>query len=1024
MKEDILTKALEQALDESYNEMIDQDIPDYAFSPEFEKKMNVLIQNQMAAPEKRRRKIFLYPAAAAAAALICVTAGIAYNHRPDRTHETANDIITKDEATTSAAQNTSSGSTVTTTSADKDNAVKITTAKQTASVQTSSHTTSTHTSEKVTPSAAAVSTAKTVPVTAAGSSAPPVTTVFNTVSSAPASDLDTAVSSTTTISDIDDTSAERSYYMKKISAFLAAFLASQNITLPVTNDSNANDIKVKESSPFIYSYYYNEGEMFEALPKLHENESVLDVNKDGIFDIEDVYIMYSSWAYENFKTPEKYDFSGLRKTEINDEGNEVNVPLYDLIDVYRYFATYRTVKPEHISKEPFRQFCMENLDLSSYRDEEEAVDAICKDFLDSFTTSISFTYQFYDMFRDKIANNEIDIDLNSDGVIDFGDYCCYNDFQIPYTDPFRLNKYLDSPDKISSNNPDADPETIEKCVQLIKALKFEDRYPMLSDTGIYILQYYMEDHPYNPEWSDDLYYQYLDYYIDHPYSLDYILQPVQYNLGYGFHNMRYCYPDTSAENIAAEYETFKKSADSGKRKVPDLNSDGLVDVGDFRLAFLFFDDYRYMPGIPFPEEYRQSFLTDFDLNDNGMNGDINDLAIYQMYISDLIGGGEDEFRDELIKYYKEHPGFDAKHAAYYLEDSVPDEYQGNIYDTYNKYLSDIKSGKKEKPDINMDGKVDMEDFIEGWLTMLSYRNNYGGWRMSLVSEETQNRFLESFDPDGDGNPATWDDENLLQLYVGDILGYDIMHVLDSEVLIDDAEYYISRYDDILPEDERTIYWTLDPETTKNMTRLQKEAILNGDIDENDKIKRNLSEIISSLSDEKKDALDINRNGQIDNEDFHLAHALKNLYFRDIPEDEALTDEIKEFFFSRFDFNDNGLYGDFADYLIADKYYESNMVNILPDEPAPLPDGHSSRQDIIDRANKLRESLAEEKRNGDANIDGNTDISDSVIIMQFFANPSKYNLTDKGKFNGDIFATGDGITPKDALEIQKILLFNQ
>jgi len=67
--------------------------------------------------------------------------------------------------------------------------------------------------------------------------------------------------------------------------------------------------------------------------------------------------------------------------------------------------------------------------------------------------------------------------------------------------------------------------------------------------------------------------------------------------------------------------------------------------------------------------------------------------------------------------------------------------------------------------------------------------------------------------------------------------------------------------------------------------------------------------------------------------------------------------------------------------------------------------------------------------GDANCDGNVDISDAVIIMQSLSNPSKYgaegsdsqHITADGKNNGDVFNRGDGITNKDALSIQKKLL---
>ncbi len=67
--------------------------------------------------------------------------------------------------------------------------------------------------------------------------------------------------------------------------------------------------------------------------------------------------------------------------------------------------------------------------------------------------------------------------------------------------------------------------------------------------------------------------------------------------------------------------------------------------------------------------------------------------------------------------------------------------------------------------------------------------------------------------------------------------------------------------------------------------------------------------------------------------------------------------------------------------------------------------------------------------GDANNDGNIDMSDVVIIMQALANPNKYGLngsdrnhiTQQGWANADVHRKGNGVTANDALAIQKKLL---
>lgn len=73
------------------------------------------------------------------------------------------------------------------------------------------------------------------------------------------------------------------------------------------------------------------------------------------------------------------------------------------------------------------------------------------------------------------------------------------------------------------------------------------------------------------------------------------------------------------------------------------------------------------------------------------------------------------------------------------------------------------------------------------------------------------------------------------------------------------------------------------------------------------------------------------------------------------------------------------------------------------------------------------TILAETVNGDANCDGQVDLSDVVMIMQALANPDKYgingtaenHLTEQGKVNADM--DGNGLTVGDAQSIQKMLL---
>lgn len=67
--------------------------------------------------------------------------------------------------------------------------------------------------------------------------------------------------------------------------------------------------------------------------------------------------------------------------------------------------------------------------------------------------------------------------------------------------------------------------------------------------------------------------------------------------------------------------------------------------------------------------------------------------------------------------------------------------------------------------------------------------------------------------------------------------------------------------------------------------------------------------------------------------------------------------------------------------------------------------------------------------GDADCDGEVKMNDAVLIMQSISNPDKFDvggsddhaLTSEGRKNADCFEPGSGVTPNDALTIQRYLI---
>ncbi|MDE7225639.1 MAG: dockerin type I repeat-containing protein, partial [Ruminococcus sp.] len=56
--------------------------------------------------------------------------------------------------------------------------------------------------------------------------------------------------------------------------------------------------------------------------------------------------------------------------------------------------------------------------------------------------------------------------------------------------------------------------------------------------------------------------------------------------------------------------------------------------------------------------------------------------------------------------------------------------------------------------------------------------------------------------------------------------------------------------------------------------------------------------------------------------------------------------------------------------------------------------------------------------GDANCDGAVTVADATLILQVLGNGDKYVLSEQGRINADVYDTGDGLSAKDALTVQR------
>lgn len=112
---------------------------------------------------------------------------------------------------------------------------------------------------------------------------------------------------------------------------------------------------------------------------------------------------------------------------------------------------------------------------------------------------------------------------------------------------------------------------------------------------------------------------------------------------------------------------------------------------------------------------------------------------------------------------------------------------------------------------------------------------------------------------------------------------------------------------------------------------------------------------------------------------------------------------------------------------SDKKTADCFSNIPEDETSALMEAWAFTYGTRNGCIKIVANHDDTVTYGDANCDGDVNMSDAVLIMQSIANGDEYGLgkpdgiTEKGMNNGDVYDRGDGLTLYDALSIQRLTL---
>ena len=674
-----LKKALEAQLTDSYNDIMNSDIPDYSFSPEFEKKMAEIVS------ETDRRNgsgisktiIRCTTFVAAAAAVIGVWGGISARkdiidqHYPDiditvmaTTVTASEDIATTVPFTQNASlineTRTAAVSSVRSSLVSEKSADRKEVKTSAASAKPANDPNSINDNRNETRPAAALNTAA----------------VTNIQTSLPASSVQVNFTTTTEAESIID---ERSIIMKKLTAFLAAMSIGTNLT-PLPTDAADTDMNT-----FGYSEYYVNHQDYrpyiKALNYIDAKDINKDINNDGIYDLKDCYAFFVYNEYDNIMIDDSLAASCAAFKESLDNKANGYLDGFDLPDLFiDHFLFTHGMKADYGFVSYYENNYDSILTAHAENDAETITDVNNKMAYTVVAKEIE-PPNSYSVMEDILDNTDVNIDFNSDGLINIDDYYIYD------TSLWNISIFLG--DYTHSNEDDFDPEEAFN-----ESLKYENikslgneavseeefelckKFYLQYDNIDYIfandiikhathsgsiaslnnlLDYVLKDSPIPPEYFEESYYKNI---IANEFSPietvshvkeynDAHYKPVITEVPFG----KVMYSDAMFEEYTEQYY---KDVENGTALLPDADGNGILDSNDICILWdLTSTESDEYPGkenaFSTPEQWER-LKTDFDLNKNGISGDIYDAFIGVFYIyavTDPVLSNED--MDQLLE---------------------------------------------------------------------------------------------------------------------------------------------------------------------------------------------------------------------------------------------------------------------------------------------------------------------------------------------------------------------------------------
>ncbi|SFX02577.1 hypothetical protein [Ruminococcus sp. XPD3002] len=674
-----LKKALEAQLMDSYNDIMNSDIPDYSFSPEFEKKMAEIVSETDCRNGSGISKTIIRCTTfvAAAAAVIGVWGGISARkdiidqHYPDiditvmaTTVTASEDIATTVPFTQNASlineTRTAAVSSVRSSLVSEKSADRKEVKTSAASAKPANDPNSINDNRNETRPAAALNTAA----------------VTNVQTSLPASSVQVNFTTTTEAESIID---ERSIIMKKLTAFLAAMSIGTNLT-PLPTDAADTDMNT-----FGYSEYYVNHQDYrpyiKALNYIDAKDINKDINNDGIYDLKDCYAFFVYNEYDNIRIDDSLAASCAAFKESLDNKANGYLDGFDLPDLFiDHFLFTHGMKADYGFVSYYENNYDSILTAHAENDAETITDVNNKMAYTVVTKEIE-PPNSYTVIEDIMSNTDITIDFNSDGVFNVDDYYIYDtylwnkmivigDYMSTHEDDYDPKEALSESDKYENIKLIGKEAVTEEEFELCKKFynKYDNKEYLFESDDIEnamfaesiagldnILDYVLRDADVSPECFEEAYYLNI---IPSFHAAVETSKLVRIYCEYHYDSSKTEMQVGDVLYSKSMYEVYTNryldEVEQGTMQKPDINGDGILDINDIHVLMFF----ELHSGEEYPGE-SNTFITaqeweklnnDFDLNRNGISGDIYDTTIGIFYIyatNDSVITNED--MDQLLE---------------------------------------------------------------------------------------------------------------------------------------------------------------------------------------------------------------------------------------------------------------------------------------------------------------------------------------------------------------------------------------